>query len=208
MIRLSSRLGVAHATCGSLVLALLAVPVAGCSHPGPPPAQPVAMPHLSSAQVGATARPAAPIVNLTSPGPREVPTLDRWASRYPDAARELGEWILAHRETARALAEWQRAHPEQMEALVDWTATNPVEPLSVLFFDRSGWGDFRAIAGANGEADGFVDWVRHAPHAAREMAFYGNGLAFLDREAATLVHASYSAVGMHDNPLFRGNASH
>jgi hypothetical protein len=106
----------------------------------------------------------------------------------------------AHAPTARALAKWQAQHSEQMEALVDWTTTHPYEAVDMLFSYRSGWDELRTIL--RDDQDGaFVRWVRRAPHAAREMAFYSNGLAFLDSEVPTLLRAGYTPAARRANPL-------
>ena len=92
-----------------------------------------------------------------------------------------------------------------MEALVDWTTTHPYESLGVLFFDRAGWNELRGILALHPDADELIGWIRRAPHAAREVAFYSNGLAFLDGRVETLRQSSYSADAMRHNPLFAGS---
>ena len=181
-----------------ITLSLPAVLLAACAHNAQPRSNPTSTTSLSSSQLTR----AWPI----QPGSVGVPTLDQWAWRHPDAARGLGQWIVAHRETAHALARWQPRHAEQMEALVDWSTTHPYDSLSALFFDRTGWEEFQAIVGADDDADGFMTWIRSAPRAAREMAYYSNGLAFLDGEVETLLRSSYSEAALRENPFFRSAA--
>jgi hypothetical protein len=190
-----------------IALALQAAALFACART-PPASSPIAGggvaagTTLTSVQVSSPVEPLM-VAGAPPPGPSAVPTLDQWAWRYPDAARELGRWIVVHPDTARSLATWQRRHPEQMEALVDWSTTHPYESLGSLFFDRAGWGELRGITGGDEDALGFMGWIRRAPHAARELAFYSNGLAFLEGELQTLLHVSYSVSGMQENPLLR-----
>jgi hypothetical protein len=185
----------------SLLAALSAslVTLVGCAHNPPPTA--VSRLTTTSADVPRTPppldlfeTPAEEAAHPTPYNPVDLPPVDRWASRYPDAATELGQWELANPETARSLARWQERHPEQMEALIEWSSDHGSEPLGAFLMDRAGWSDLQAIAGESEDLHGFLAWVGNAPRAAREMAQHTDGLAFADEHAALFAKASEAAA--------------
>ena len=113
------------------------------------------------------------------PARGEVPTIDRWGTRYPDAARALGDWALGHPETARRLTAWQEAHPEQMETLVNWAISAVSEPLGGFLLDRSSWDDLRRIDATDRVGvEAFLLWIRSSPRAATELTEHDGSLAF------------------------------
>jgi hypothetical protein len=127
--------------------------------------------------------------------PVVISPLDRWSSRYPDAARLLAEWTEAHGSTASRLARWADRHPDHMATLVDWAITNVGDPLGALFINRVAWDDLRGIVDRDGPAvEDFILWTRRAPAAARELAAHPEGLAFAMTHEAQLARA-HSQLG-------------
>jgi hypothetical protein len=79
------------------------------------------------------------------------------------------------------LEAWERRHPERLGVLVDWAATHPYETLGAFYFTRPGWQDLDRIAAEDRAGmKGFLEWMRSAPDAARELAMHDEGLAYAD----------------------------
>jgi hypothetical protein len=120
----------------------------------------------------------------------EIPPMGRWSSRYPDAARLLAAWESDHEGTARKLGSWAARNPEQMRTWVDWAITNQAETLGAFFFDRSTFGELRALADTDRPAvDALLAWIRSATPAAEELAAHPTGLTFAANHRDQLAQA-------------------
>jgi hypothetical protein len=106
--------------------------------------------------------------------------VDAWASRFPDAQRELRAWVKSYPETAERIFEWDDTETAQVKVLVEWAITHPYESIYAFLLNKHEWGQLHTILEAQQREglDAFLGWCRRAPQAADELVAHPRGLAW------------------------------
>jgi hypothetical protein len=138
--------------------------------------EPTAGPVTEAVVVAPNAAPTATVTVVQAPSVQGA-SIENWATRYPEAAKDLGTWAHENPDAAKFVFEFDGRHPDRDRELILWAIYHPGDDVMIFAAKHPGWGWFDDVmAKHRAGADQFLEWTRHNPVAAEELIGHPSGL--------------------------------
>lgn len=116
------------------------------------------------------------------PAPPPPPVPSTWRQEFPGAARDLNLWAQSDPGAAQMLFNWDQQQPDRSQEFTSWLVVNRNVQPDAFGSVHPDWSMPGDLFGNHPQAAArFVDWVRHHPRAAKRLATYPGGLAWVSR---------------------------
>jgi hypothetical protein len=120
------------------------------------------------------------VVTSDEPPRHENPSVENWAVRHPEAAKELGAWAHANPDAAKFVFEYDGHHPDRNRELVLWAIYHPSDDIMNFAAKHPEWEWFdKIVAKHRAGTDQFLEWARRNPIAAEELVGHPRGLLWV-----------------------------